>query len=84
MRVWLVRDVPYSYYSRMEGAMPKATLLTLGEAGFLALPQEVLDRLKVKVGDELLATETTNGYHIARDGTDPDDMAKQPKHDDRR
>jgi bifunctional DNA-binding transcriptional regulator/antitoxin component of YhaV-PrlF toxin-antitoxin module len=46
--------------------MPKVTALTIGGSGFVAFPQEILDRLQVRAGDELVVTETKNGYHIAR------------------
>jgi bifunctional DNA-binding transcriptional regulator/antitoxin component of YhaV-PrlF toxin-antitoxin module len=50
----------------MENAMPKVTVLTMGDSGALILPDEILSHLKAKSGDELVVTETARGYHIAR------------------
>ncbi len=46
--------------------MPKITVLTMGDSGTWILPDGVLEHLKAKVGDELLATETPRGYQLTR------------------
>ncbi len=46
--------------------MPKVIILTMDDSGALILPDEALNHLKAKLGDELAVTETARGYHIAR------------------
>jgi hypothetical protein len=50
----------------MEVAMPKVTALTIDDSGFLALPQEALDRLRFSIGGELVLAETERGYRVAK------------------
>jgi len=55
--------------------MPKVSVLTMDDSGTLILPDVVLDRLKAKVGDDLVLTETARGYHIRRHDPDSEDPA---------
>lgn len=46
--------------------MPRVFALTVGDDGFVAIPQEILDLWKVGVGDALFMTETPTGIHLTR------------------
>jgi len=48
----------------------KLELIAIGDSLGVALPEEVLARLKVRVGDFLVLTEAPDGFLITR--SDPD------------
>ena len=44
--------------------MTKLKVVTVGNSAGITLPKEILERLRVKKGDHLYATETPNGIEI--------------------
>jgi putative addiction module antidote len=44
--------------------MIKLEIQTVGDSAGVVLPEEVLSRLKLQVGDTVLLTETRDGYQL--------------------
>jgi putative addiction module antidote len=77
---WTFRGTGIIILIRMEAAMVKLKLTTIGTSTGVVLPKEVLSRLGVEKGDTLYLTEAPDGFRLVP--YDPDFEEKMTKAED--